>query len=51
MASAGVQTKYTKESMVEFKKEIEGIGGGIPVRSDELENMQKNLTRGSYNFV
>ncbi len=46
MASAGVQTKYTKESMVEFKKEIEGIGGGIPVRTDELENMQKNLTRG-----
>ncbi|MFA6235459.1 MAG: pitrilysin family protein, partial [Bacteroidota bacterium] len=46
LATAGVQTKVTKESMVEFRKEIEGIGGGIPVRPDELRNMQNNLTRG-----
>ncbi|MFZ1731023.1 MAG: pitrilysin family protein [Bacteroidota bacterium] len=46
MATAGVQTKVTKESVIEFRKEIEGIGGGIPVRPEELRNMQNNLTRG-----
>lgn len=46
MATAGVQSKYTKESLAEFRKEIEGISGGIPVRPDELRNVQNNLTRG-----
>jgi zinc protease len=46
MATAGVQTQFTKASLLEFRKEIEGIGGGIPVLPDELRNVQNNLTRG-----
>jgi zinc protease len=46
MATAGVQSKYTKESLVEFRKEIEGMSGGIALTPDELRNMQNNLTRG-----
>ena len=45
-AAAGVQSKFTKESLVEFRKEIEGIGGAIPVTQQEIRNMQDNLTRG-----
>ncbi|MCB2203992.1 insulinase family protein [bacterium] len=45
-AMAGVQTKFTPEALVEFRKEIEGISGSIPVTQTELEGMQKNLSRG-----
>ena len=45
-ASAGVQTKFTKESLVEFKKEISGMSGSRPVTNDELDGVKKNLTRG-----
>ncbi len=45
-ASAGVQTKYTKESLIEFKKEIEGISGARPAAQDEVDGLKKNLTRG-----
>jgi zinc protease len=44
--TAGVQTQFTAEAMVEFRKEIEGIGGAIPVRGEELRGIQDNLTRG-----
>ena len=46
MATAGVQTQYTRESLAEFRKEIEGIGGSIPVGEEELRDVQNNLTRG-----
>ncbi len=46
MATAGVQTKFTTESLIEFRKEIEGLGGNNPVSADELRKMQNNLTRG-----
>ncbi len=46
MATAGVQTRFTKESLIEFRKEIEGMSGGIPLHPAELRNMQNNLTRG-----
>jgi zinc protease len=46
VASAGVQTKFTKESLVEFRREILGIAGERPVTEDELDGMQRNLTRG-----
>ena len=46
MATAGVQSQYTRQSLVEFRKEIEGIGGAIPVRPEEVRDMQNNLMRG-----
>ncbi len=46
VASAGVQTAFTKESLIEFMKEITGIAGARPVTDSELDGMQKNLTRG-----
>ncbi len=45
-ASAGVQTKFTKESLVEFRKEIEGIAGARPVTAEEATVLKNNLTRG-----
>jgi zinc protease len=46
VAAAGVQTKVTKEALVEFKKEINGIDGSRPVTEDEVDGVRKNLTRG-----
>ncbi|NOY06347.1 MAG: insulinase family protein [Chlorobi bacterium] len=46
MATAGVQTKFTKPSLVEFRKELEGITGKIPIKPEELDQTKKNLTRG-----
>ncbi len=46
IASAGVQSKFTMESLTEFRKEIEGMSGAIPLTAEELRNMQNNLTRG-----
>jgi len=45
-ASAGVQTAFTKESVVEFLKELRGIRGEIPVTDRELETAKQALIRG-----
>jgi zinc protease len=44
-ASADVQTAVTKESVVEFMKELNGIRGGIPVTPAELEYNKQSLIR------
>ncbi|MBA3786712.1 MAG: insulinase family protein, partial [Acidobacteria bacterium] len=44
-ASAGVQTAVTKESVIEFLKEIRGIRGEIPVTAAELEYNKQSLVR------
>jgi zinc protease len=46
MASAGVQTAVTKESVIEFLKELRGIRGEIPVRAEELEFSKQSIIRG-----
>ena len=45
IASAGVQTAVTKESVVEFLKELNGIRGAIPVTQSELEYNKQSLVR------
>jgi zinc protease len=45
-ASAGVQTAVTKESVVEFLKELKGIRGEIPVTAAELEFSKQAIIRG-----
>jgi zinc protease len=45
-ASAGVQTAVTKESVVEFLKELRGIRGEIPVTAAELEFSKQAIIRG-----
>lgn len=42
-ASAGVQTAVTKESLVEFMKELNGIRGAIPVTEKELQTNKQNI--------
>ncbi|MEZ5427705.1 MAG: pitrilysin family protein [Pyrinomonadaceae bacterium] len=42
-ASAGVQTAVTKESVIEFMKELNGIRGSIPVTQEELEYNKQSL--------
>ena len=44
-ATAEIQTGSTKESIVEFMKELNGIRGTIPVTNDELENNKQSLIR------
>jgi predicted Zn-dependent peptidase len=44
-ASAEVQTAVTKESVVEFMKELNGIRGGIPVTPVELETNKQSIIR------
>jgi zinc protease len=44
-ASAGVQTAVTKESVVEFMKELNGIRGDIPVTGTEMEYSKQSLIR------
>jgi zinc protease len=44
-ASADVQTAVTKESVVEFLKEINGVRGAIPVTPQELEYNKQSLIR------
>ena len=44
-ASADVQTAVTKESVMEFLKEINGIRGAIPVTPQELEYNKQSLIR------
>ncbi len=44
-ASGEIQTGSTKESIVEFMKELNGIRGAIPVTQDELETNKQSLIR------
>ncbi len=44
-ASADVQTAVTKESVMEFMKELNGIRGAIPVTQQELEYSKQSLIR------
>lgn len=44
-ARADVQTAVTKESVIEFMKEINGIRGAIPIVQKELEVNKKSLIR------
>lgn len=45
-ASAGVQTNTTKESLVEFERELRGIAGERPITAQELADAKANLVRG-----
>ncbi|MBV9209028.1 MAG: insulinase family protein, partial [Acidobacteria bacterium] len=45
-ASAGVQTAVTKESVIEFMRELRGIRGDIPVTPEELEFAKQAVIRG-----
>ncbi|MDQ3321406.1 MAG: insulinase family protein [Acidobacteriota bacterium] len=44
-ASADVQTAVTKESVIEFLKEINGIRGAIPISRQELEYNKQSIIR------
>jgi zinc protease len=46
MATAGVQTAVTKESVYEFLKELRGIRGERPVTQQELEFSKQAIIRG-----
>ena len=46
VASAGVQTAVTKESVSEFMKELRGIRGETPVTPAELEFSKQAVIRG-----
>ena len=46
MATAGVQTAVTKESVFEFLKELRGVRGERPVTSAELEFSKQAIIRG-----
>lgn len=46
LASAGVQTAVTKESVVEFMKELRGIRGEIPVTQQELTYNKQSIISG-----
>lgn len=45
-ASAGVQTAVTKQSVVEFLKELKGIRGEIPITDAELSTAKQSLVLG-----
>jgi zinc protease len=45
-ATAGVQTAVTKESVMEFMKELNGVRGGRPVDAKELEFAKQAIIRG-----
>src|ERR687886_2722666 len=46
VATAGVQTAVTKESVFEFLKELRGIRGERPVTQEELEFSKQAIIRG-----
>ncbi|REJ79161.1 MAG: insulinase family protein [Acidobacteria bacterium] len=46
LASGGVQTDKTKESAVEFVKELKYIAGEKPISNEELETARKTRVRG-----
>lgn len=43
---AQVQTEVTKQSLVEFMKELNGISGEIPISQAELADSKDNLIKG-----
>ena len=45
-ASGGVQTDKTKESLVEFRKELEALIGNKPIEAAELTTARERWTRG-----
>jgi len=45
-AIGGVQTDKTKESMVEFSKELKGLAGERPITAEELANAKSKFVRG-----
>ncbi len=45
IASSSVQTKVTVPAIEEFRKEILGITGAIPVKEAELDAIKKNMIR------
>jgi zinc protease len=46
IARGGVQTDKTKESVIEFVKELKYIAGEKPITDEELENAKVNRIRG-----
>jgi zinc protease len=46
IAGGGVQTDKTKESVVEFQKELKYIAGEKPITEAELANAKSNRIRG-----
>jgi predicted Zn-dependent peptidase len=46
VAQAAVQGFSTRESVIEFLKELNGIRGGIPVSSEEVDSARQALIRG-----
>jgi predicted Zn-dependent peptidase len=45
VAFAGVQTDKTRESMVEFRKELQEVGTSRPITADELAKAQTDMTQ------
>jgi zinc protease len=45
-AAGGVQTNKTRESVVEFDKELKGLAGARPITAKELDDAKLNLLRG-----
>ncbi len=45
-AAGGVQTNKTKESVVEFDKELKGLAGARPITRKEFDDAKLNLLRG-----
>jgi zinc protease len=45
-AGAGVQTQFTAEALLEFRKELSEIHDQRPITTEELEMAKENLTRG-----
>jgi zinc protease len=46
IASGGVQTNKTKESVIEFVKELKYLAGEKPITQQELDHARANRTRG-----
>jgi len=46
VARASVQGFSTRESVVEFLKELDGIRGGIPISAEEIESARQAIIRG-----
>ena len=46
VAQAAVQGFSTRESVIEFLKELHGIRGGIPVSPEEIESARQAIIRG-----
>jgi zinc protease len=45
-ASGGVQTDKTRESLVEFDRELQALAGGRPIAPEELSNARERRLRG-----